>query len=271
MGSHGPSLGRAVRPARNSRTAASERRLSAGGYLARGLVSGLAAGLLSGLFLLLVGEPSIDEAIRLEHAASSGQHAAEVFTRGEQRIGMVLAAGLYGLAIGGVLGIVLLAASRRMAGTAWDRSMKVALAGFASSFLIPFLKYPANPPGVGDPETVGLRTAGFLFLVLVSVAAWVGAAAGARRLAAQGVERHRRHVIVGACYLLVMGTAYLALPPAVSPGDVPAGLLWDFRMASVGGQAVLWTAAGAILGYLTLKVEKRASTTGAPQAAEQEV
>jgi predicted cobalt transporter CbtA len=224
------------------------------------------------LFLLLVGEPSIDRAIRLEHAASNGHASAEIFTRNQQHLGMVLASGLFGLAVGGVLGILFHVLSRRMAGTPWERSMKIALAGFGAYFLLPFIRYPANPPGVGDPETVGIRTAAYLFLVLVSVAGCFFGVALSRRLKARGTPAHYRHLIVTAGYLVLVGTAYLALPPAVKPDGIPSGLLWDFRMASIGGQAVLWAGTGVILGLLSTRAQKRTASAGdSLPVTEQEV
>ncbi|HYO00137.1 MAG TPA: CbtA family protein [Actinomycetota bacterium] len=272
MSSHGPSLGKAVGPARKTRESASTRSNSAGASLGRGMVAGLLGGLASGLFLLVVGEPSIDQAIRLEHAASAGHASEEVFTRGEQHLGMVLASGLFGLAVGGVLGILLYVLGRRMAGTPWERSMKIALAGFGAFFLVPFLKYPANPPGVGDPATVGIRTAGYLFLVLVSVAGCFLCLAVSRRLQARGTPAHNRHLTVAATYLLLVGTAFVALPPAVKPDGIPSGLLWEFRMASIGGQAVLWTCTGVILGLLSMRSQRRTAAAGESRpVTEQEV
>lgn len=240
--------------------------------MGRGLAAGLLGGLASGLVLLIAGEPSIDEAIRLEQAASAGSATEEVFTRGQQHLGMVLASGLFGLAVGGVLGILLYILGRRMAGTPWERSMKIALAGFGVYFLVPFLKYPANPPGVADPETVGIRTAGYLVLVLVSVAACFLGMAIARRLKARGTPAHYRHLIVAGSYLLLLGTAFFALPPAVKPDGIPSGLLWDFRMASIGGQAVLWICTGVILGLLSMRAHRATAAAGESlPVTEQEV
>lgn len=260
MSSHGPSLGKAVGPAGRTRDAASARPNSAGASLGRGLGAGLLGGLASGLFLLVVGEPSIDEAIRLEHAASAGHASEEIFTRGQQHLGMVLASGLFGMAVGGVLGILFYVLGRRMAGSPWERSMKIALVGFGAYFFVPFLKYPANPPGVGDPETVGIRTAGYLVLVLVSVCGCFLGMAVAGRLKARGTPAHHRHLVVAATYLLLVGTAFFALPPAVKPDGIPSGLLWDFRVASIGGQAVLWTCTGVVLGLLSMRAQRRAAS-----------
>lgn len=262
MRSHGPSLGKAVGPARKSRETTPARSSSAGASLGRGLGAGLLGGLASGLFLLVAGEPSIDRAIRLEQAASAGHASEEVFSRGEQHLGMVLASGLFGLAVGGVLGIILYVLGRHIAGTPWERSMKIAIAGFGAFFLVPFLKYPANPPGVGDPETVGIRTAGYLFLVLVSVAGCFLGLAVARRLKARGTPAHHRQLTVAATYLLLLGAAFFALPPAVEPDGIPSGLLWDFRMASIGGQAVLWACTGVILGLLSMRAQRMTAAAG---------
>src|SRR5580658_3615771 len=37
--------------------------------------------------------------------------------------------------------------------------------------LAPSLKYPANPPSVGDPETIGVRTGAYFLLIAISVVA----------------------------------------------------------------------------------------------------
>src|ERR671936_1894689 len=152
--------------------------------LRRGLLAGLIAGLVSGIYLLFVGEPVIDQAIRLEAAASGGATTVALVSRGMQKVGLLGATTLYGLAVGGVFAIVhQLLEPRMAAGTAWDKAIRLAAAGFGTLYLVPFLHYPANPPGVGDPGTAATRTRLYLAAlaasVLVSVAAWLAA----RRLA----------------------------------------------------------------------------------------
>jgi hypothetical protein len=212
------------------------------------------------LFQLVVGEHPVERAIRLEHVrmAASGEHAAEVFTRGVQRAGMVMATGLYGIALGGVLAAVLFVASRRMRGTAWERSMRIALGAFVVFWLVPFLKYPANPPAVGDPATIGLRTAAYLAMAVTSLAACLVAVAASRRWAARGMAAHHRQILAVGGYLLVVAIAFVVLPGNPDEIGVPADLLWSFRLASAGGQALLWTLAGAGIGLLTIRSERRA-------------
>ena len=117
--------------------AAAARVAGAGACLGRGMLAGLGAGLVTGLLQLVVGEPSVERAIALEHAASGG-HSQELFTRGLQHAGMVMATSLYGVALGGVLAVIFFVMSRRMQGSAWDRGLKIALAGFASFWLPQF-------------------------------------------------------------------------------------------------------------------------------------
>lgn len=245
-----------------------------GAVLRRGMGAGLVAGVVAGLFQLVAGEPPVERAIQLEHLraalSGAGGHVVEIFTRSVQRTGMVLATGLYGIALGGVLATVLFVAARpsnrsaargseRGRGSAWERSLRVALGGFVVFWLVPFLKYPANPPAVGDPATIGLRTAAYLAMASVSLAACLVAVAAARRFAAQGMQPHRRQILAVAGYLVVVATAFVVLPGNPDAIEVPADLLWSFRLAAAGGQLLLWTVAGAGIGLLTLRAERRGS------------
>ena len=235
--------------------------------LRRGLLAGLIAGLVSGIYLLFVGEPVIDQAIRLEAAASGGATTVALVSRGMQKVGLLGATTLYGLAVGGVFAIVhQLLEPRMAAGTAWDKAIRLAAAGFGTLYLVPFLHYPANPPGVGDPGTAATRTRLYLAAlaasVLVSVAAWLAA----RRLAELGVERWRRQLAVGAGYLVAVGLADPALPQVPQRVAVPAELLWKARLASASGQALLWAALGAAFGALAVRAEQRAAGAAAAPA-----
>jgi len=232
--------------------------------LRRGLVAGLLAGLVAGVFYLIAGEPVIQQALRYESAAPAG-HAVEVFSRGTQRLGLVAAVMLYGTAMGGVFGFLYaLLEPRLAAGSSWDRSLRLATAAFASAWLVPFLKYPSNPPGVGDPATGPERTRLYLAMVAISLAAWVGAWLLSRRLADRGVPRAARQLVVGAAYLVVILGAYALLPDVRLETNVPAAVLWDARKASAAGQALLWLSLGVSFGWLSLWAEssRRAAVAG---------
>lgn len=225
-----------------------------GAFIRRGMIAGVAAGLLAGVLQMVSGEPLIDEALQYEAA----QESAAVFSRGVQRAGLVAASALYGLVLGGILGLVYpLVAPRLRAGSTWERSMRIALAGFVTLWLVPFLKYPANPPSVGDPATIGGRTTWYLFMISVSLAATLIAMASLRRLAEQGVEAHQRQLAVGLGYLVAVGGAFALAPAVTDPARIPAELLWSFRMVSAAGQALMWTATGSAFALMTIRAERR--------------
>ncbi len=238
-------------------------------YLRRGLLAGLVAGLLAGLFGFAFGEPALDEAIMLEESSHAGEeHAEEVFDRGQQKAGLILATGIYGAAAGCVFGLVsAYFRSRVSARSEWARSLGLAVAIFAGAVLSPFLKYPPNPPGVGvDPETLATRTAAYLAMVALSLLALFFAWRLARQL--EGFAAYARHLLVGAFVLVAWALLASLLPNAGSDGDAPAGLVWSFRLSSLGTQAVLWAGIGVVFGLLGERAEAREGRGVSKLAAE---
>ena len=229
-------------------------------YLRRGMAAGLLAGLLAGLFAFSVGEPLLDRALAIEEASAGAHHEEEVFSRPTQKAGLFFATGLFGVTVGGIFGLVFAVFRGRLAANG-DLRRSVYLAGtlFAGAFLIPFLKYPANPPAVGDPETIGARTAAYFTLVALSLLILLGAWLLSRRLRERGVETSRRRAILGAGTALMVAALFLALPAGPSAGDFPAGLLWGFRLSSFGTQLVFWAGLGVVFGLLC----ERANREGA--------
>ena len=62
---------------------------------------------------------------------------------------------------------------------------------------------------------------------------------------------------------MTVGVGYALLPPFPDPVDAPASLVWQFRMLSLGGQAVLYTVLGAVFGVLTERAEQPTTRRGA--------
>jgi predicted cobalt transporter CbtA len=227
-------------------------------YLRRGMTAGLLAGLLAGLFAFFIGEPLLDRAIALEHshaahaegAAHSEAHGdEEVFGRTTQKVGLFFATGLSGVFVGGLFGLAFYYFRGRMATRSdWNRSLYLAAAIFVGAALIPFLKYPANPPSVGDPETIGVRTIAYFGLVGMSLLTILMAWRVYGTLGERGVSRPVRQVAVGLGAIVVVAALYVTLPAAVDPEGFPAGLLWDFRLSSLGTQLVMWTGLGLLFG-----------------------
>jgi predicted cobalt transporter CbtA len=140
----------------------------------RGALTGAAAGLLTGGVGWLLAEPVIDRAIANEaaHAAAHGEEAGvEVFTRQTQHVGLLVGWTLLGLSIGVLFAVVYAVVYRRdWGGDTWRKSLWLAGAGFTGVMLLPFLRYPGNPPGVGDPATIEMRTAVKLAAMAIGVA-----------------------------------------------------------------------------------------------------
>ncbi|GAA1818110.1 CbtA family protein [Planosporangium flavigriseum] len=238
--------------------------MSARSLLVRGMLVGLAAGVLAYLFATVFGEPPVDAAIAFEDAhTTSGDHDPELVSRTIQStIGLATAVVVYGAALGGLFALALAVAYGRLGRLpARPTALLVAAAGFVAVELAPFLTYPPNPPAVGNPETIGRRTALHFTLIAITVAAAVGATLLGRNLAARLGTWNAVLVAAGAFVAVVAAAA--ALLPAVNevPADFPATVLWRFRLASLGTQLVLWTTLGLLFGALTDRSQRRARTT----------
>jgi len=229
--------------------------VAVGTLLLRGMGVGVAAGLLSWLFSYLFGEPAVEGAIAFEdrlHAAGEA-HGVELVSRGVQStIGLGTAVILFGVAVGGLFALAYAVAYGRI-GTLSPRTAAAVLAAgaFVVVGLVPFLKYPANPPASTDDSSVGRRTALYLVLILVSVILAVASVSVGRRL-------HRRLgawtavLLAVGLYVFTVGVVLLIMPTVnETPVDFPATVLYDFRVAYLGNQVVLWAAIGLLFGWLT--------------------
>ena len=123
----------------------------------------------------------------------------------------------------------------------------LALSGFLAIYAVPILKYPANPPSIGNPDTIGLRTAISFGMMLLSFASMVAAWNVRNRLVEQ-LGAWNASLIGAAVFLVAVVIFALVMPPLNEvPEGFPAVVLWQFRMASLGAQAIMWTVLG--LGF----------------------
>ncbi|MFZ5869888.1 MAG: CbtA family protein [Actinomycetota bacterium] len=224
--------------------------MSARALLVRGLAAGLVAGLVTFVVAYVVGGPQVEAAISLEETGGGGD-----VSRALQRTwGLLTATVTVGLALGGAVALVVAGTLGRLGRLLPGQSTAlVTLLGFVSFALVPFLKYPANPPAVGDGATIGHRTALYFGFVLVSVVAAVLATRGALRVR----ERVGTYggVVAGVTgYLLVVVLAGQVLTPAAGVGDFPADTLWSFRLASLVTLATLWGVIGLVLTGLVSRL-----------------
>lgn len=261
--------------------------------IVRGAAVGAVAGLLAFVFARIVAEPVIQAAIDYEGgrdearsalAVAAGQAPSadepEIFSRAVQgNLGIGAGMVLFGIAVGLFFAVAFCMAYGRT-GRVRPRplSLLVALGGFLTLYLVPFLKYPANPPSIGNPDTIRDRGALYLLLVVASVlfavlAVWLG-----QRLQAR-LGTWNATLVAAAAFVVVTGILMALLPPlgqlsanveASGSGSLltetpqpllnPAGeivfpgfdadLLYRFRLYSVGAQVILWVTIG--LGFAPL-------------------
>jgi len=217
-------------------------------------------GVLSGLLVFIaahwLGEPQVDRAIAFETAADQAKGDApepEVVSRRVQKtFGLFTAAVVYGAALGGIFGLVF-AYSYGRVGPSRPRSLSAFLAciGFVAIAFVPSLKYPANPPAVGNPDTIGVRTGAFFLMILISIVAAVLSLKLSRFSTRRFGGWNGGLFAIGIFILLVSLCAY-ALPVINEvPAGFPAEVLWRFRLAAWALQALLWAAIGLLFGWFT--------------------
>jgi uncharacterized membrane protein YidH (DUF202 family) len=216
-----------------------------------GLLAGLCAGVLATGFARVVGESEVNQAIAYERAEYKAQGLpAEqpiVSRRLQSTVGLLTAAVIYGLSLGGLFGLAFAAVYGRIGRASPARtSIWLAAAAFVVLYLVPFVKYPANPPSVGDPDTIGKRTALYLIMIVISLLAAI-AAVRVRTLLGERRPGSTATLVAALGYLLVVVVAGALLPSINEvPATFPAVTLFRFREASVGMQAVVWTTIGLV-------------------------
>jgi hypothetical protein len=123
----------------------------------------------------------------------------------------------------------------------------LALSGFIAVYAVPILKYPANPPSIGNPDTIGLRTAIYFGMILLSLGSMIVAWNVRNRLIDQ-LGAWNATLVAAAVFLVAVVIFALVMPLLdETPEGFPAVALWQFRMASLGAQAIMWTVLG--LGF----------------------
>ena len=226
-----------------------------GRLLVYGMLAGVIAGLLAFGFARVFGEPPVERAIAFEaqmDKMKGEMPEPELVSRATQAgLGLFVAVIVYGAAVGGLFSLVFAFVYGRFAHLSpRSTAALLAIAAFLSLVLIPGLKYPANPPSVGDPETIGSRTSLFFAMLVISVAALISAIGLAKNLTRR-CGSWNAGLVGAAVYVAIVAIAGDALPDVNEvPEHFSAVVLWNFRVASLGIQTVLWTIVGLLFGFL---------------------
>jgi len=216
------------------------------------LLSGCFAGVIHGLTNLAIVEPYLDEAIGIENQNlfESGEEEDTPQFQAEyesyriwQKGGQVLAGAILGTSMGALFGIVFAFSKRVLPGEHHVKKALV-LSGimWMTIYLIPFLKYPANPPTVGDADTIALRTILYLSFIAISGLGAVGFYQLFKRLQ----KGKRIFAIIG--YAAFISTVFVIMPENPDEVTAPMDLVNGFRVMSVVSVSIFWISVAVILG-----------------------
>jgi heme A synthase len=254
----------------------------------RGVLAGALAGLLAFLFARIFAEPQIQKAIDYEDGRDHAQETlnaaagipahehADPFSRAVQgNVGIGVALILFGAAMGALFAVAYALYLGR-SGRLRPRSLALLVAGggFLGFCLVPFVKYPANPPAIGNEDTIRQRSGLYLLMVLASLlflvlAVWLG-----KRLRPR-FGNWNATLLAGAVFVVATGIVMLLLPSSgelsanaslhsatETPGPLtdptgrivfpgfPADVLFSFRLYSLGAQLLLWATIGLVFAPL---------------------
>ncbi len=248
--------------------AVSVKLMTYGTLIRRFLAAGVAAGLVFGLWLWLVGEPVIRAALAFEETLPSGVPTRpEMFSRSTQLVGGMLAVLVFGVLLAFLFGTFYAAIRHRIVGRGGDQIAVLTGTGvaFVITAVVPAIKYPGNPPGIGDPDTVMQRSLAYLTLVIACLAVVCVVAATSSRLKDRIDDATRLAVAVVAAAAAIWAIM-LIWPDTndVLPDTIPAPLVWSFRVGSLGGLALYWGTLGLLSGWLLSRVSATSLKLEAP-------
>lgn len=224
-------------------------------FIAISLLSGVIAGTVLALVNQGVVLPFIERAIAIENhrAEAKGEiidPAAMDAYRLWQREGGIASGALLGLSYGALLGVVFAYTRKALPGK--NSAIKaMLLAGIVWSviYLAVTLKYPANPPAVGDPDTIYLRMTLYVAMLMISGLAALGAALLYRKMGQKKYGAARK-AVAPAVYVVIVIAAFFTLPPNPDAVNAPLDLVNGFRVASASTMAMFWVVLGVVLGLL---------------------
>jgi predicted cobalt transporter CbtA len=233
-------------------------RLPIADVLRAALIAAIVAGGIAAVFHLGLSDRTVDRAIAIEQAKHPDEdHGQAVFSRGTQKAGLVAGTLTYALGMGLIVGGVFALLSGRLPGRSLrTRSLILLGAGVWVLYLAPFIKYPAFPPGAGDPATIYYRQALYLACVLLTGLGLIPA----KQLLDSLLQSGRRPAFAVAAavgvYAAYCVLLFFVLPRNPDRNDVPSGLLLEFRAFSLAGGFIFWLLFGGIFAELLARAER---------------
>jgi predicted cobalt transporter CbtA len=225
------------------------------------LLSGAFAGLIHGTVNFAIVEPYLDQAIGIENQnlfeSGAEEDSPEFWVEYEgyrtwQKSGQILAGVILGTSVGALFGIVFALSRNSLPGNN-DVKKSLILAGvmWLTLYIIPFLKYPANPPTVGDGETVVLRSILYLSFIAISGISAIGFYQLSKKL------KNNKKLLALVGYGVFISAVFFAMPENPDEITAPMDLVNEFRFMSVLGVTSFWASIGIILGLFWRKLSSQ--------------
>lgn len=241
--------------------------------LLNGILIGILAGVVSFGVLHVFVEPQMERAIAFEQQAkanetpviahdehTSGGHShqaaesahvhGEIISRETQAgVGALVATTVFGGAVGGLFSLVFCFLYGRVGNiSARMLSFSISVGALLAFVILPTLKYPATPPGVGLSGTIGERTGYYFVLLAGSLLLQAAAVVWYQKLKKNATGSARLLAIGGYAVLTII---MLGMLPSIDevPSAFSGEVLLNFRVASVATQAILWVVLGLTYGW----------------------
>ncbi len=222
------------------------------------IVAGLLAGLVHGMLNIVLVEPYLDNAIGIENqhlfAAGEAKDTPQFWQQFSdyriwQKQGSIVAGAMLGMATGALLGLVFAYSKNSLPGNSdIKKALLLAIILWAVLYFIPFLKYPANPPTVGEPTTIAFRSMTYALFVALSGLGAIGFSRVYKKL-------KNKKFLAFAGYAGFMALVYAIMPSNPDPIKTSMDIVNGFREISAVTMTVYWVANGLILGWMWKKVK----------------
>jgi len=200
----------------------------------RGALAGVIAGIIGFVFARIFAEPVINQAIdyesgrdeilgKLNEAAGGmpGMDGPEIFSRTIQStVGIATGVLAFSAAMGALVAVAYVALHGRVHLRPRNLVWMITGFGFLGVYLLPFFKYPANPPAIGHDFTIVTR--GHLYLTMVAGSLMLlGFAVYLFRILVRRFSTGISVALSTAAFAVVFGALVSVLPAL---GDLPANV-----------------------------------------------
>lgn len=224
--------------------------------------SGALAGLILAAMNMFLVEPYVDIAIGMETAkaidlgenlSTDEQNSYRIW----QKSGSFVGGSVLGMAFGSLLGIVYVFCRKAIPFSS-DRKKAffLSLVMCLVIFVVPFIKYPGNPPAVGNPDTIWLRES--LYIGFLSVSALSALFLGIMSYKLRHIQK--ASIVMPLFYVVIVSIAFVLFPPNPDTISIPMDLVNSFRIMSGFTMVCFWLTLGGIFGILWHKYKPHESS-----------